>query len=300
MKRARVRIFAWATAIILASFSAARADTDARIPFDVFGQHLNIVLSVTDADKTNEFYGDILGLKRIVDIDFPGEAFMIRYMGGTTEIKLIVTGEELVKSEGGTRSARGIRMMALLLPATEREGILGRLEERGLPQPQFRRVDASKLEYGFVRDFDDNQIELVFFDEGAPKSTFDRLQIGLTVSDTEAMRAFLRDIMKLSELDAVQIPDGPMKYSFQAGDTTIKFWSFGTDLPAAVGSPFERHGYNLVQFLVKDVETVHEMMVERGATIAAEPFPLGELATIMFVEGPDGILFEFAGPQRKE
>ena len=53
---------------------------------------------------------------------------------------------------------------------------------------------------------------------------------------------------------------------------------------------------SLVQFLVPDVASVRETIVARGGKIHTEPIALGKLATIMFVEGPDGILFEFAGP----
>ena len=113
------------------------------------------------------------------------------------------------------------------------------------------------------------------------------------------MNSFLRDTLRLKELDPVELSGGMMKYSYRLGTTTVKFWSTGKDLPAVATSPFEGIGFNLVQFLVADVEAVHALMKERGATIAAEPFPLGKLATIMFVEGPDGILFEFAGPQIK-
>ena len=94
----------------------ASADTSDELPFAMPGAHLNLVLSVTDADKTHDFYGTILGLKRIPNIDFPGDAYMIRYMGGDTEIKFIVTGADLPKHEGGARTARGIRLMALFLP----------------------------------------------------------------------------------------------------------------------------------------------------------------------------------------
>ena len=63
-----------------------------------------------------------------------------------------------------------------------------------------------------------------------------------------------------------------------------------------VGGPFDKIGMNLVQFLVPDVDAVRKTVLERGGKIHTEPFALGKLATIMFVEGPDGILFEFAGP----
>ena len=44
------------------------------------------------------------------------------------------------------------------------------------------------------------------------------------------------------------------------------------------------------------IDAVRTTVLQRGGKIAREPFALGKLATIMFVEGPDGILFEFVGP----
>ena len=46
----------------------------AELPFGMTTGHLNVVLSVSDAEKTHEYYGKILGLKRIPNID-SGQGF---------------------------------------------------------------------------------------------------------------------------------------------------------------------------------------------------------------------------------
>ena len=256
--------------------------------------HLNLVFSVTDPDAVHAFYGDIIGLKRIPNIDFPGEAYMIRYMGGESEIKFIVTGEELPKHEGGTRIARGIRLLALLLPHSEQAGVLERLEAAGHDVPDFTegRSEAGgySYRYGMVYDGDGNQVELVFLD-GAPDEKFKQVQIGLNVSDMAAMDTFLKDILGLSP----EVTEGAI-HRYGMGVSQVKFWQGDADLPAWVGGPFDKIGMNLVQFIVPDVDAVRTTVLERGGKIHTEPFALGALATIMFVEGPDGILFEFAGP----
>lgn len=276
---------------------------DAASPMQV--GHLNLVFSVTDPDAVHSFYGEILGLKRIPNIDFPGESYMIRYMGGESEIKFIVTGQDLPKHEGGAGDARGIRLLALLLPQSEQAGILDRFEAAGLDVPEFTKgesihvmnkpaeatVTRYKYEYGMVYDYDGNQVEVVFLGEGAPEDKFKQVQIGLNVSDMAAMDTFLKDILGLRP----EVTEGGI-HRYGMGVSQLKFWQGGSDLPAWVGGPMDKIGMNLVQFIVPDVDAVRTAVLERGGKIHTEPFPLGTLATIMFVEGPDGILFEFAGP----
>lgn len=273
---------------------SARAE-EAAWPPGMRPDHLNLVLSVGDPDKVHAFYGEILGLERIPDIDFPGEAYMIRYMGGATEIKFIVTGEDLPSMEGGMSNARGIRLMALMLPDERRSFIMENLEEAGLPMPNFtegENADAGyTYRYGMVHDLEGNQVELVFLDDNAPPEKFEQLQIGLAVSDMDAMGKFLTDVLGYTPT----VTKGNI-HRYAMGKSQVKFWRVPEKTPAWVGSPFEKRGYNLVQSIVPDVDAVREAVVARGGKIHTEPFPLGQLATIMFVEGPDGILFEFAGP----
>ncbi len=290
-----IRLLCAAFCVLAAIVSAdASADTGAT-PVGQRVDHLNFVFSVTDADATTKFYGDILGLKRIADIDFPGDPYMIRYMGGKSEIKFIVTGQDLPKMEGGVGKARGIRLLAFLLPESQRAGILERMKAAGLPEPTFteRRNDALayNYRYGMTYDYDGNQIELVFLDEGAPQEKFDQVQMGCIVSDMAAMDTFLAET-----LGAKPFVVDDRIHRYDVGASQVKFWQVNGDIPTWVGGPMEQIGMNLIQFIVPDVDAVREEVVARGGKIAREPFPLGQIATIMFVEGPDGILFEFAGP----
>lgn len=257
--------------------------------------HLNFVFSVTDAEAVHEFYGEILGLKRIPDIPFPNNQHMIRYMGGATEVKFIVTGQDLPKMEGGTRNARGIRLLALLLPESEKAGVLKRLAASGREVPEFTegRNEAAGYgySYGMVFDGDGNQIEIVFLGEGAPEEKFQQTQMGLAVSAFAPMDEFLTKVLQYKPV----VTEGRI-HRYDMGKSQVKFWEVSGELPAWNGSPMEKIGMNLVQSIVPDVEAVRTAVLARGGKIHTEPFPLGKLATIMFVEGPDGILFEFAGP----
>lgn len=286
------RFLATLALILSVSFSAKADPND--LPFGMSTSHLNIVFSVSDAEATHEFYGKILGLKRIADIPFPGDMYMIRYLGGESEVKFIVTNQQLPKMEGGTRTARGIRLMALFLKDTEKAGIVDRLKASGREVPEFTK--GSNYEYGMVFDNDGNQVELVFFDDTVSEDKLKGMQIGLSVSDQKAMNEFLSNILGLKKRNQVTLSNGVVVDYYAMGYSDVKFWQVDAELPVWVGAPFEKTGMNLVQFLVPDVDAVRATVLERGGTIHTEPFALGKLATIMFVEGPDGILFEFAGP----
>lgn len=278
---------------VLVGTSLGAAHADSELPFRMPAAHINLVFSVTDPDAVHKVYGEAIGLERMPDIDFPGDPYMIRYLGGESEIKFIVTGQDLPKHEGGMGNARGIRLLALLFPMSEQASMQARFEAAGLDWPAFVKGSRPEydFEYGMIRDGDDNQVELVFLGEGAPESKFKQAQIGLAVSDMAAMDAFLNNVLGLT-------PEvtGQSIHRYGLGVSQIKFWRVDPELPAWNKTPFEGVGMNLVQFIVFDVDAVREQVVARGGTIHTEPFPLGTLATIMFVEGPDGILFEFAGP----
>ena len=140
-------------------------------------------------------------------------------------------------------------------------------------------------------DGDGNQVEIVFLGDGAPAAKFKQIQIGLNVSDQSEMDGFLRDVLGFK----AQVTEGGI-HRFGMGVSQLKYWKGNTDVPKLEGNPMNKLGMNLVQFLVADVDAVRTAVLERGGKIHTEPFPLGKLATIMFVEGPDGIVFEFAGP----
>ncbi len=257
-------------------------------------EHLNLVFVASNADDVHKFYGEILGLKRIPDIDLPGDSVMIRYLGGESEIKFIVTGQDLPKHQGGTQNARGIRLLAFLFPESERSELLQRLQAAGHDAPEFtdgKSPSGYSFRYGMLYDGDSNQVEIVFLSADAPAEKFKQIQIGLNVSDKQAMDQFLVDVLGFRP----EVTTGGI-HRQAMGVSQLKYWQSESDLPALTGNPMAKLGMNLIQFLVPDVDAVRTMVLEKGGKIHTEPFPLGKLATIMFVEGPDGIVFEFAGP----
>lgn len=267
------------------------------LPFDMYdGDHANLVLSVSDAEKTHEFYGEVLGLERLPDIDFPGDTYMIRYLGGNSEIKFIYSGQPMPRQTGGVGEAIGVRRMTLVFPVPKRDTILDGLLTHGYEQTDYRVIhvpDEGQVHIAKVRDFDDNEVRLLFVGPESSRNTEEEFEIAMTVSDRDEMYGFLKNVLKLKSRTRL----ANKVYSFQAGSTRLNILEAEGDVPVYVGRPGEAVGMRLIQFLVQDVHKVREDIVRHGGTIHTEPFPLADLATIMFVEGPDGILFEFAGPQ---
>ena len=257
--------------------------------------HLNVVYSASNADAVNGFYGTALGLRRKPDINMPSGGQMIRYLGGVSELKFIVSQTDLPTMSGEAGDARGIRLLALLLPLAEQDGILQRLAEGGyvVPQMTTRRTEQGVFRYSFGMSYDGdgNQVELVFLDDKAPQSAFAQAQFGLSVSDVAAMDEFLTQVLHYRPV----VVEGRI-HRYELGKSQIKFWQVPGDLPSWTGAPSQITGMSLVQSIVPDVLAVRKAVLARGGKIHTEPFALGELASIMFVEGPDGILFEFAGP----
>jgi catechol 2,3-dioxygenase-like lactoylglutathione lyase family enzyme len=115
------------------------------------------------------------------------------------------------------------------------------------------------------------------------------IEVGVTVSDLEASRAFYRDFAGLEELPPVHDPlFDTMKYSFRHGATTVSLRSFAGELPADTGS-------GGIQYVVSNADAVdtaakaHGVVVEKPLT----EFSNGALRTI-WLEDPDGTTNYFA------
>lgn len=286
-----------AVALLLVSGGVQAADME--LPFGMSVDHLNLVVTASEVDATVEFYGDALGLERPGDWKMPSGSTMLRFLAGDSELKFIVPPEELPAFEGSAGDARGIRLLALLLPASQQKRIEQRFEQHGYPAVKYTHRANAPIPYSFgmAWDPDGNQVEIVFLDDSAPADVFRQVQIGLTVSDAAAMNEFLADVIGLTKVSAQKSPSsGAVIHRYAMGVSQIKFWQGREGLPAHVGSPYEIQGMSLLQFIVPDVDIVRATVLERGGKIHTEPYALGKSTTIMFVEGPDGILFEFAGP----
>lgn len=260
------------------------------LPLGLLEHHLNLVYSVSDSAETERFYGEILGLEQMSGFDLPGDRDMIRFRGGRSELKFIVGGHGRPQMAGGMHNARGIRLLSLLLPKDRRAGIVERMQAAGIAVPEFTdgNMDPIRVSRGMTEDYDGNRVEIVFLNDVSPNPVFDQMQIGLAVSNMAAMGEFLQRVLALEPNET----EGEI-HRYDMGKTQIKFWEVPATTPAWVGRPHEILGMAMVQFVVADIEATRDIIVARGGKILIEPYKIGDLAVIMFVEGPDGILIEF-------
>ena len=71
--------------------------------------------------------------------------------------------------------------------------------------------------------------------------------------------------------------------------------SFGAALPKHSGRWEKARGLRYIQYIVRDLHAVSDDAKSSGVKIEQPIFPLGNLARIMFIADPDGIINEFVG-----
>jgi catechol 2,3-dioxygenase-like lactoylglutathione lyase family enzyme len=127
-------------------------------------------------------------------------------------------------------------------------------------------------------------VELVVVPD-APAGIFDRIEVGITVTDLEKSRAFYRRFVGLEELPPIHDPlIGATRHPFRHGTTTVNLWTFGPGLPVDNGSAG-------IQYVVWNVDGVDALAKARHVTID-QP-----LRTI-WLEDPDGVTNYFAETAR--
>lgn len=276
---------------------AAGESSEVSIESLVMFPSMNVVLSSSDLDKSEAFYGEVLGLKPMAPLMLPGNMKMPRFKVGTSEIKFLKGPDSIPNQTGGVRDAIGIRLLTFYLPDSPE--LDARLEAYRNDALSYIKLGGSRR-LTFVEDPDGNAIELMLLPADSPAESFDKLAIGLTVSDIDASRAFYGDFLGLEDLGAVDVALlGGKKYSYRHGTTVIKFWSFGGDLPVHSGLWQDAVGIRYIQYIVRDLDAVDAHARSEGANIHTPIFNLGKMARIMFIADPDGIINEFVGlPKR--
>lgn len=265
---------------------------------------LNVVITVSDMEKTKSFYGDVLGLEPMSPIPFsdktaavffPKAVVMERFKVGSHEIKLIPGLETTKKREGGIDNAIGFRMVNY--PIADVDALKARLKKHGYPEPEINAMSGTPYRFGLLEDPDGNMVEFYYYESGGPPGWEESIQIALTVSNVEASRKFYGEVLGMNELPSVPMPGGDRTvYLFQNGPTIIKFWSYGGDLPNHAGRHLEAYGNRYIQYAVKDIRATHEFVKGRGATINLPPTAVESMPVeIMFIADPDGIINEMFG-----
>lgn len=269
------------------------------LAFGMPEEHLNIVYSASDPIKVEEFYGEILGLEHerpFFQVKLGKYGYYNSYRVGRSEVKFIIASnkDDLPKMKGGTDNACGLRLATIPMLASNKAGFLKRLAEKGFDPPSFSH-GPNKSEYCTIRDYDDNEIELVFHGNDSTVKEKSKLQLRLTVKDKAAVKEFLTKTIGLMDKGQITSIDGRSMDCYAFGGSELHVWETKKELPNWTGGPFEQLGPCLVQLFVGDVPKAKAIMLERRGKIHTEPFFLGRVPHVMFVEGPGGLLVEFAG-----
>lgn len=292
----KTSLFLGAALALLAAVPVTSAAEGVSIPALMFQPSVNLVLSVGDVEKSKEFYGAILQLKPIANLNLPGGLVMTRYQVGTTEIKLLHSDATQTTETGKVDEATGIRRLTFFM--RDQRGVSDRFKAHDRPAPEFETEPAPRRwSRTIVSDPDGNQIELVIPPEGTPDEVFNNIELRLTVKEIQKSRRFYRDFIGLKELEPTKVPppDGSELYRYRHGNTTIVLGSFGDRLPQHSGRWEKARGIRYIQYIVRDLDAVDGFAHSFGVTIDQKIFPLGNLARIMFIADPDGVINEFVG-----
>lgn len=262
---------------------------------------LDVGLTTLNLTAAKAFYRDLMGFEELSDLSMGEIGKMARVRAGNHVIKLYDFSRPAERVEGGTDKANGMRLLAFILD--DFDGVLGRLEASGHKYNPLSLPDASPLRVAFTNDADGNALELVGFKK-PPKDGFTtRMQIGLTVADVQRSRHFYGELLGLKEEPEMKLPAsmgtiGNVRYGFQLGVTTVKFWGKG-ELPTKTGAPARYTGIRLITGHVEDTDAVHEELKRRGVDIKVPPHDFQGLSRVMFITDPDGNFIEFASPLHK-
>lgn len=232
------------------------------------------------------FYSDILGHERLTEYDVGGATGVMRIRAGATELKFTGDTPGQQYQPGGVDNATGLRLWTFFY--SDRDAVTRRFTENGLDAPEFEPIGDSGELSAIVRDPEGEAVQLIITEDPAG-TTYQQVEIGLTVSDIDVSRAFYRDFVGLEELEPAYDPVfDTMKYSFRNGATIISLRHFGDDLPADTGT-------GGIQIVVSDVELVDRLAKERDVQIKQ---PLSTLQGFglrtVWLGDPDGITNYFA------
>lgn len=271
----------------LASTNSAGAERESVGPV-LWMPSMNIFRRYSSADPEPifSFYSDVLGHERLTEYDVGGATGVMRIRAGATELKFTGDTEGQQYQPGGVDNATGLRLWTFFY--SDQDALIARFDSHGLQAPVFVPIGDTGQLSALVSDPEGELVQLII--TGDPVgTTYDEVEVGLTVSDLENSRAFYRDFVGLEELEPVHDPIfGTMKYPYRHGATTIALRWFGDDLPADTGT-------GGIQYVVSNVEFVDQLAQERKAQIKQPLSPLrGFNLRTIWLGDPDGITNYFA------
>lgn len=208
-----------------------------------------------DGTKTLAFYGEVLGAGELGAVAV-GRGQVSRFQVGPSQLKFTRAADDAHYVRGAIGDAAGVRLWTMWFP--DEATLTARFTAHGYAAPAFKTVDGVRS--ALVRDPDGEWVQLVVA-PGAPKETYDRLDVGIAASDLERSRAFYRQFVGLEELEPVKDPVlGVTKYPFRHGTTTISLWA--TPGPRPVNP-----GMAGIQYVIDNVDAVDALARERHVPV---------------------------------
>lgn len=239
-----------------------------------------------DPTELFAFYSDVLGYESLTAYDVGANTSVMRIRAGASELKFTGRVADQTYAPGGMTNATGLRLWTFFY--SDRTALTQRFTDHGLAAPAFEPIGATGNLSAIVTDPEGELVQLIITGD-TPGTTYDEIEVGLTVSDLDASRAFYRDFVGLEELEPeYDSVFETMKYPYRNGTTTISLRHFGDDLLADTGT-------GGIQYVVSDVELVDRLAKARDIQIK-QPLaglPGFSLRTI-WLGDPDGITNYFA------
>ena len=232
------------------------------------------------------FYEEAVGLERLGSFTDVGAGGVHRFRAGRSELKMTRRVPDRSYVPGAVDAATGVRLFSIRFP--DEAALVERFEAAGLEPPAFEDMPGTDHRAALVTDPDGQMLELVVVPD-ATEEELGVLEVGLTVSDLEASRAFYRDFAGLEELEPVDHAlTGTTKHPFRHGFTVVSLRTFEEELPADTGS-------GGIQYVVADAALAETLAVERGYVIDQPLSTLpGSALTTIWIDDPDGITNYFA------
>ena len=174
-----------------------------------------------------EFYGDVLGLP-VLPETAAGGGQMIRYPVGASEVKLFPVAPSPANT-ARVADAVGVRLLTFFY--ADEAAVTQRFAAHGFPAPSSGGLPRTQARAP-------RRSSRIRTANGSSSSSFraprptrsSRFEIGITVSDLAASRAFYGELMGLAPQPPVRDELlGTVKHPFKHGNTTINLWSFGAE-----------------------------------------------------------------------
>ena len=226
---------------------------------EIMTQPINVFRRFSgETGPTYDFYSKVLGLKQLETFNLGVNANVARFEIGTSQVKFSELGPNRKYQKGAVQDATGLRLITFFFPSQAQVEERFRVEK--LAVPKFNPIAETGYRNALVQDPAGLWVELIIA-PGEPASFYERMEIGLVVSDIEVSRKFYRDFIGLEELPPVDDPVfNTKKYSFRREAIVVSLRCFGKTLPADSGS-------GGIQYQASNVESVQNLAKVRQVKI---------------------------------